>query len=709
MVIFCLFRSILLIKRRGNIVAVIVALFSLNSCENSDSEKTDHTAYVDMIREQAKRMMDKGETEEALAFFDSAYQVIDDPGIGDEIRKHSFKGQDYYPKTGNHYKGILQLDSIFLILSTEELKKKYTREYSTALFQKGDLLFKIKRYNDAYQFYYRGKIIAQTIMDPCAVSEYTYRLGMVSYKQAKYSEAVNNFKQCFEDADYCTKDFRNFALRQELLANIALSYSKYSKTDSSLIYTDKALAFLNEEGNKFPERKDYIEMAQAVVYGNQAEGYYKKGDTLAAERLLKKSIATNRKKGFDIADAQISMIKLGELYIVKGNLEGSQEIARQLKASLDTTYNLYAETGLNKLNWQYYDKIGKPEQAYIALQHYMFLKDSMDLENKKLVNADVEKEFQRLEQQYNYTLLSKENNLKKNYLYATLLFSLMAIAILLLLLQNWKSSKLNVAALTKLNKQITFQNKQLEQTLDDLRQSNKDKDRILKVVAHDLRNPIGAIFSISSILLEEVDFSTEHLELAKLLKTSSLHSIEMINDLLTANFNYRPEEMKKDVVDMRILLHDCVEQLKFKADEKDQKVTLAIEADVLVLADKEKIWRVLSNLIINAIKFSPLGSVIAVKLLERDQKIELSVKDHGIGIPDELKDRIFDAYSGAKRVGTSGEQPFGLGLSISKQIIEAHGGKIWFESDVDKGTTFYLELPAAKEKSAFTLSSSAIV
>lgn len=686
-------------------IPVFMGMFFLYSCENSDLKKVDHTAYVDMIREKAKRMMDHGEKEKALAFFDSAYQVIDDPGIGDEVRKYSFKGQDYYPKTGDYHKGIARLDSIFLILDTEELKKKYIREYSTALFQKGDLLFNIKRYNDAYQFYYRGKIIAQTIMDPCAVSEYTYRLGMVSYKQSKYSEAVNNFKQCFEDAAYCIKDFRNFASRQELLANIALSYSKCNMTDSSLIYSNKALAFLSEEGKKFPDRKDYIQMAEAVVYGNQAGEYYKKGDTLSAENLLKKSIATNRKKGFDIQDSQVSMTKLGELYFEGKRLKETLEITEQLRASLDSNKNLYAEIGLSKLNWKYFDKIGRPERAYISLQQYMFLKDSLDRENKKLVSADVDREFQSLEQQYNYTLLSKENELKKNYLYVTLLFSLMAIAILLLLLQNWKSSKMNVAALTNLNKQITFQNKQLEETLDDLRQSNKDKDRILKVVAHDLRNPLGAIFSISSLLLEEVAFSKEHMELAQLMKTSSLHSIEMINDLLTANFNYRPEEMKKDVVEMRVLLHECVEQLKFKADEKDQKVNLEIGADVLVLADREKIWRVLSNLIVNAIKFSPTGSAIDVKLFEKDQKMKLSVRDHGIGIPEELKDKIFDAFTDAKRRGTSGEQPFGLGLSISKQIVEAHGGKIWFESDVDKGTTFYLELPAAKEKSPFPVSS----
>jgi signal transduction histidine kinase len=72
----------------------------------------------------------------------------------------------------------------------------------------------------------------------------------------------------------------------------------------------------------------------------------------------------------------------------------------------------------------------------------------------------------------------------------------------------------------------------------------------------------------------------------------------------------------------------------------------------------------------------------------------ITVEDEGIGIPDNLKDKIFDMFSEAKRKGTAGEQPFGLGLAISKQIVEAHGGNIWFESREKGGTAFYVKLPA---------------
>ncbi|HCS21665.1 MAG TPA: hypothetical protein DIW47_14090 [Bacteroidetes bacterium] len=99
----------------------------------------------------------------------------------------------------------------------------------------------------------------------------------------------------------------------------------------------------------------------------------------------------------------------------------------------------------------------------------------------------------------------------------------------------------------------------------------------------------------------------------------------------------------------------------------------------------------LANLLSNAIKFSPNNKSIEVYLEGDSKRALVSVTDHGIGIPDDLKDRVFDMLTEAKRNGTAGEKAHGLGMAISKQIMEAHGGKIWMESEEGKGTTFYLE------------------
>jgi len=104
-------------------------------------------------------------------------------------------------------------------------------------------------------------------------------------------------------------------------------------------------------------------------------------------------------------------------------------------------------------------------------------------------------------------------------------------------------------------------------------------------------------------------------------------------------------------------------------------------------------WRVISNIVNNAIKFSPEQSVIDIKLKRKEHSVLLSVHDTGIGIPKALQDKIFNMSPEVSRTGTIGEESYGLGLSISQKIIEEHQGKIWFESTDGKGSVFYVELP----------------
>jgi signal transduction histidine kinase len=136
-----------------------------------------------------------------------------------------------------------------------------------------------------------------------------------------------------------------------------------------------------------------------------------------------------------------------------------------------------------------------------------------------------------------------------------------------------------------------------------------------------------------------------------------------------------------------------VELLRFKAAEKNQQIVLEmIETPVELFISREKIWRVISNLISNAIKFSRPDSLIQVGITDAGKKVIISVKDSGIGIPHDIRDKVFNMFTDAKRIGTAGERSFGLGLSICKQIVENHHGKIWFESEVNKGTTFFVAL-----------------
>jgi signal transduction histidine kinase len=212
----------------------------------------------------------------------------------------------------------------------------------------------------------------------------------------------------------------------------------------------------------------------------------------------------------------------------------------------------------------------------------------------------------------------------------------------------------------------------------------------MKVVAHDLRNPISGITAIATMMLESGRLGNDDRTMLELIKNSSETSTELVSDLL--QIHTHAEEMTKELIDLRELINKCVNLLYLKADAKGQRIVTQLQ-QAAIFANPQKIWRVMSNLISNAIKFSSTGAVINVKLEALENKVRIRVEDHGIGIPDKLKDKVFDMFTEARRTGTAGEQTFGLGLAISRQIIEAHGGTIWFESSPGKGSTFYIELP----------------
>ena len=296
------------------------------------------------------------------------------------------------------------------------------------------------------------------------------------------------------------------------------------------------------------------------------------------------------------------------------------------------------------------------------------------------------------EQQLQISLLQKDNQLNKVYLWITLALAVMALVIVILVYTNYKHSKKNVAALTKLNFEINEQKDQLSYAMQALEKSNKDKDRILRVVAHDLRDPISGIAAIAQALTTEEHAIEQRQELIKMIESTSNNSLLLINELLHSNTGN--ETLNLQNTNLTAIIRQSAALLQFKAKEKRQIIELNLPHELITAnIDVEKTERALNNLINNAIKFSPANSNIKIRLGREHNTAIIAVKDNGIGIPAEHLEHIFDVFTTLKRKGTAGERSFGLGLSVCKQIIESHKGKIWAESEDGKGTTFYIQLP----------------
>jgi PAS domain S-box-containing protein len=226
--------------------------------------------------------------------------------------------------------------------------------------------------------------------------------------------------------------------------------------------------------------------------------------------------------------------------------------------------------------------------------------------------------------------------------------------------------------------------------------ASRMREDLVAIVSHDLRNPLFAI-TTSVALLHQFNALDETGRATKCVETIA-RSAERMRRLISDLLDVASIDAGRMAVDPRpqsaaSLLQEAIEMLQPVASDKSLRLEAdPIQPSVGVQADKERILQVLSNLIGNAIKFTREGGSIQVRAESIDGMLRFSVIDTGHGISEEQLPHLFDRYWQAKKDGRLG---IGLGLSIAKGIVDAHGGRIWAESTVGLGTTFHFTLPGA--------------
>jgi PAS domain S-box-containing protein len=233
---------------------------------------------------------------------------------------------------------------------------------------------------------------------------------------------------------------------------------------------------------------------------------------------------------------------------------------------------------------------------------------------------------------------------------------------------------------------------------DTVRASLRARDEMVGVVSHDLRNPVAAVRMLSrSLLGQPINDDTDTRQNIALIAQAADQMDTLIRDLLDMNrLDAGQLVIAPAPVEPSALLLESLRTLRPLVDEKDIDLDLQIETGLpRVMADRERIQQTLSNLVGNAIKFSPGGSKIVVAARRDTDAVVISVVDRGKGISPEQLPRVFDRYWQSSRTDRQGA---GLGLAIAKGIIETHGGRIWIESSPGEGTTASFTLPATRKQ-----------
>jgi signal transduction histidine kinase len=277
-----------------------------------------------------------------------------------------------------------------------------------------------------------------------------------------------------------------------------------------------------------------------------------------------------------------------------------------------------------------------------------------------------------------------------------MIIAAMAIVIIVLVWINYRRYKKNVFTLVSLNAAVSNKNQALLKTLAALEQSHTNNTRLLKVVAHDLRGPLGAITSIAELAGDGMLPTEKYQEVMAIIFRSGTKALTLANHLLM-DMQTIGQLTNPEPLNITEQLSNCVQLYDHRIKEKQQTMELET-VPAYVSGDREKLWRVFSNLISNAIKFTRVNGKIQISMSLVNDELIIAFKDNGIGIPDDMKDRIFEPTEATTRTGTNGERSFGLGLSISKNIIALHGGSLWFESHNLEGSTFFISLPLMKKE-----------
>jgi len=232
-----------------------------------------------------------------------------------------------------------------------------------------------------------------------------------------------------------------------------------------------------------------------------------------------------------------------------------------------------------------------------------------------------------------------------------------------------------------------------------LKEIDQMKSDFVTSVTHELRSPLTSLTMYIDLFLKggAGELNDKAKKFLTIMERSNNRLSRFIDDLLDmAKIERGKMEIKKEPLGILPIVSETVQLIKPQADEKDIEITMDISDNLpLVFVDGDRTRQIITNLLSNSIKFTPEKGKVSIKIQDEGEHVQVSISDTGIGIPPEQINRIFDKFEQVREVRerVKGPKGTGLGLAIVKSLVEAQGGKIWVESEVDKGSTFYFTLP----------------
>ncbi len=374
---------------------------------------------------------------------------------------------------------------------------------------------------------------------------------------------------------------------------------------------------------------------------------------------------------------------LAEIYRDKGLLTEAK-VLTDSSMQLATKFGLKSEIRDNSLRLaDIYAMSADYETAYKFHQQYVAIKDSITNDDIYTRIENLKSAFELASKQNEVDLLTIEKKNQQLILTATVALAIVLTILALVIFSNYRSK-------TRINQILEEQKKSLESL-------NHTKDKYFSIISHDLRGPVSSFFGISRMikyLIEKKD-TKQLLEVADDVD----QSVERMSNLLDNLLTWAMQQQEKIPINSeKLSVHDIVSQsiepLSNLAKGKNITLIKEVPDDLILFADKNTTMTTIRNLVSNALKFTQEGGEVRISAFEVTDFIEIHIQDTGVGIPKEKLEKLFNISETKSTYGTSGEKGLGLGLQLVYEFVGLNNGNVNVESQLGKGTTFIVRLPA---------------
>lgn len=582
---------------------------------------------------------------------------------------------------------------------------------------KGYLYQDSRQYKKAAQYFEEGLQKAIETQDH-------WRIGTLAEIIGKLYASIHNTKLALE---YYTKAMKVKGHRNPddqfgLFTNICFLYIQMGDFKKALFYSDQAMKLRNKIINQanmvallinrsnifsqtgFPEKQlaallkakklneqEKIEKSQVIILGNLSDLYLQKKDYPQAMIHAREGINIGRKMGFtyglalNLANFGIAASKTGRVDEGIEKLKQSLTLLTEIKSQsmIITIHRVLAET---------YAEAGEYQEAYRYQKQYKRLSDLQYKNDKQAQIIAMQERFEAVKKEKEIDYLKQEQS-NKEYRIRIFQITLALLVILILIIIHAYLNK------RKVNRILSEQTHKIQEQASTLRKANDKlielsyfKENLTGMIVHDLKNMINAVYYYSQ---EDFDNSRE------VVNQSAKQMLNVVANILDVQ-RFEDSEMRlsKEILSLHHLVERAIDQIRFLSIQSQIKINSNIPEGLTVKGDREIIQRVLINLLTNAIKHMPGGGQLTISSSgSKDGKVEISVQDTGMGIPQDKLSFIFDKYQQVHRKGIGLSGSSGLGLTFCRLAVESHGGEIGVESEVNKGSTFWFSLEEGIEVS----------